>query len=247
MPRLRLPLLVAALVIVAGWLLTRERAAVQPPATSPAMATGPRAAGAPAIAPIAPAAPAAPIGPPRHVTTVASAEARAELVAAIARAQAARAAARADRPRPGDAPPPGDGDEGEVEAALPITIRAAMREVIPTLADCYTQAQPTLKVAAVDIAAHLTLRGDSDVGTLIDTSQLTDATGAPLPAGFDDCLRTTFMRLELPPLAEGATVEVTYPFAFRTDPEGHPRDRDTPRAVPRRRLPAGAAAVTTRT
>ena len=37
---------------------------------------------------------------------------------------------------------------------------------------------------------------------------------APLPAGFDDCLRSTLQTLELPPLAEGNEVKVTYPFMF---------------------------------
>jgi hypothetical protein len=37
----------------------------------------------------------------------------------------------------------------------------------------------------------------------------------PLPASFDECLRTTLESLELPPLAEGDTVRVTYPFVFR--------------------------------
>ena len=68
----------------------------------------------------------------------------------------------------------------------------------------------------VTVAAHLRLVGDPDVGTLIDDAgPLADATGQPLPAAFDDCLRGTFQTLALPPLAEGDEVSVTYPFVFR--------------------------------
>jgi hypothetical protein len=66
----------------------------------------------------------------------------------------------------------------------------------------------------LEIQAHLTLDGDRDAGTIIDAQQLFDQDDQPLPAIFDDCLRSTFQRLQLPPLTEGDRVEVTYPFLF---------------------------------
>jgi hypothetical protein len=43
---------------------------------------------------------------------------------------------------------------------------------------------------------------------------LHDSAGQPLPSTLDDCLRSTFQMLELPPLSEGDHIDVTYPFIF---------------------------------
>jgi hypothetical protein len=51
---------------------------------------------------------------------------------------------------------------------------------------------------------------------VIDADQVFHKDGSPLPTTFDDCLRTTFMSLALPPLAEGSKIEVHYPFRFST-------------------------------
>lgn len=119
---------------------------------------------------------------------------------------------RAALPRlPTAAPASGDPDAMD---ELKVTIRSAMHEVIPYITECYENALPTLPHPRVQITAKLTLTGDPDVGTLIDTDKLEDADGHPLPAAFDDCLRSTFETLELPPLQEGSRVEVHYPFTF---------------------------------
>ena len=39
----------------------------------------------------------------------------------------------------------------------------------------------------------------------------------PLPSELDSCLRDTLQQLELPPLAEGDKIDVTYPLAFSSD------------------------------
>jgi hypothetical protein len=95
-----------------------------------------------------------------------------------------------------------------------VEIRSAMRDVIPILTECYETALPTLTSPRLEITAELTLTGDPDIGTLIDAKQIADKTGQPLPAGFDDCLRSTFQTLALPPLQEGDQIEVRYPFLF---------------------------------
>lgn len=103
------------------------------------------------------------------------------------------------------------------EQATPISaveVRTAMREVIPILAECYEAALPSLPDPRVEITAEMTLTGDPDVGTVIDAKQITGKDGQPLPAKFDDCLRSTFQTLALPPLTEGDEIEVRYPFVF---------------------------------
>jgi RNA polymerase sigma-70 factor (ECF subfamily) len=98
-----------------------------------------------------------------------------------------------------------------------VTIRDAMREAIPYVQECYERALPTLSTPDLRIKAHLVLRGDPDVGTIVDAPQpLVDEHDQPLPASLDDCLRSTFQLLELPPLAEGDELVVNYPLRFRS-------------------------------
>ena len=66
----------------------------------------------------------------------------------------------------------------------------------------------------MNIAMELTLTGDPDIGTLIDTNGLAQPDGGALEGSFDTCLRDALAGLELPPLAEGEEVKVTYPFLF---------------------------------
>lgn len=102
----------------------------------------------------------------------------------------------------------------QAPAISAVEIRTAMREVIPIITECYEAALPTLATPHVEITAELTLTGDPDIGTIIDAKQIADKTGQPLPTGFDDCLRSTFQTLALPPLQEGDQIEVHYPFLF---------------------------------
>ncbi|MDB4957198.1 MAG: hypothetical protein JWO36_4767 [Myxococcales bacterium] len=96
--------------------------------------------------------------------------------------------------------------------------RSAVREVVPFLSECYEAAMDTLPNPILEIKAGLTLRGDPDVGTLIDAAQLFDQYDQPLPTKLDACLRGTLQELQLPPLVEGDLVEVTWPFKFRPAP-----------------------------
>lgn len=145
-----------------------------------------------------------------HVRQLASIDERERIERQIEHAHAVRAAAT----RAAHAPslPALDASDRET---LKTTLRAAMREAIPYLAHCYEDALPTLANPSLDVPAHLTLTGDPDVGTLIDAAALADDKGVALPAKLDDCLRDALQKLELPPLAEGDRVEVTYPFSFR--------------------------------
>lgn len=190
-------------VAILVWYLRRERAATPTQATaSPAGSAAPRD----------PAAPR----PPAHVQRV-TAEQRKQLAAQIAKARAGRAAT--STPAAPSVPAPGPGPRPDRPALsqddpeqFKTTMKAAMREVIPYLAECYDKA-PDLP-SAVNVVTKLTLVGDPDVGTLIDTDGVTDDKEAALPSAFDLCLRDSLANLQLPPLAEGEEVKVTYPFMF---------------------------------
>ena len=149
---------------------------------------------------------------PRHVAQFASAGAREQLANQIANAKARRAA----QPRPSNlAPTTVSDDDGDLDKD---TLRGAMREVVPFLTDCYEAARPTLGADHLSIQAHFTITGDRDVGSVIDAKQLFDDQNNPLPAKLDDCLRSTFQTLELPPLGDGNSVDVTYPLLFSDAP-----------------------------
>lgn len=163
----------------------------------------------------APAATGSPSRPIEHVTKLAPTE-RQQLADRIAAAQQKRQASPNTGAAAVSAPErPHLPEAGSGEPAISKTqIRDAMREVIPILSECYQAAIPTLKEPDISITAHIMLTGDPDVGTLIDADQILDEAGQPLPAKFDDCLRSTFQSLALPPLAEGDKLEVHYPFRF---------------------------------
>lgn len=112
---------------------------------------------------------------------------------------------------------PADAIAANHAETLRVEIRSAMREVIPLLADCYQAEMDQIAEPRTKIVAELTLTGDPDVGTLVDAKQLFDDAGKPLSTKFDDCLRSTFQSLALPPLAEGDQIEVHYPFLFSKD------------------------------
>ena len=93
------------------------------------------------------------------------------------------------------------------------TFKGAMKQVVPYLADCYDKHSARLP-SEITVRAQLTLTGDPDVGTLIDNNGLSRPDGAPLDEQFQTCLSDALAGLELPPLAEGEEVKVTYPFLF---------------------------------
>ncbi len=205
-------LITAAVALVAGGLAWKlyPRAPAQPPAIA-LVAT-----------PKTPTPTAASITlPPKHVQQLASAE-RDQLAqrigaAQLARAEARRVAAAPTEARAGAAAP----HEAEMDTNA---IRGAMREVVPFLSECYEQNRASLHADHLAIHAHFTMTGDPDVGMVIDAQQLADdATQQPLPATLDDCLRSTLQTLELPPIGDGETIEVTYPLLFSDAPPDEKR------------------------
>jgi hypothetical protein len=102
------------------------------------------------------------------------------------------------------------------ETIVKTTMRAAMQEVIPMLADCYDKGGSNLP-AAIDVVADLTLTGDPDIGTIVDANSLKNKDGTPVNEAFGVCVQDTLVTLEMPPISEGDVVKVTYPFAFARD------------------------------
>ena len=155
--------------------------------------------------------------PPAHVKRV-TAEERKQLAEQILNARKGRAAtsAPAGPSLPAQTPAPSLPKQAGLTADDPeqfkTTMRSAMKEVIPYLAECYDKA--TNLPDEINVVTKLTLLGDPDIGTLIDTDGITDNKDGALPTDFDVCLRDSLTNLQLPPLAEGEEVKVTYPFMF---------------------------------
>jgi hypothetical protein len=204
---------VVAFITVAGGLVAWRASASH--AAEPARSAASPVALSPASPPSAQAAPASPsLAIPRHAVQLPSVAERQRVVERIAAAQSAHQSAATKAPSLAAEDPPADLDK-EV-------IRTAMREVLPFIQECYEAALPTLKSPDLDLHAHLVLTGDPDVGTLIDADKLNDGNGVALPAKLDDCLRSTFQTLELPPIGEGDRIDVDYPFVFRQAGEPTP-------------------------
>jgi hypothetical protein len=146
-----------------------------------------------------------------------SPEERKRLAEQIAKAKAnrppsSRSGTSSTTPRPELA------DNGDAKLVR-TTMKDAMKEIIPYLADCYDKAGDKVP-AEIKVLANMTLTGDPDIGTIIDTKGLADGDGKPLEPTFDLCLKDAFVSLQMPPLSEGGEVQVTYPFVFaRNGPE----------------------------
>jgi len=144
-----------------------------------------------------------------------SSEQRRRLAEQIARARANRVAPSSGGTSP-TTPRPELADNGDAKLVR-TTMKEAMREIIPILADCYDKAGDKVP-AEIKVVADMTLTGDPDIGTIIDTNGIADGDGKPLEPAFDLCLKDALVSIEMPPLSEGGEVKVTYPFLFARNP-----------------------------
>lgn len=147
-----------------------------------------------------------------------SPEERERLAEQIAKAKANRPASGASGST-STTPRPELADNGDAKLVR-TTMKEAMKEIIPYLAECFDKAGDKVP-AEIKVVADMTLTGDPDIGTIIDTNGVTDGDGKPLEPGFDLCLKDALVTIQMPPLSEGGEVKVTYPFLFsRNGPDG---------------------------
>lgn len=91
------------------------------------------------------------------------------------------------------------------------TLRYAIVQMRPLLAECYNAALDRLPHEPSTLEVALRLSGEPDFGTLVEDVTLS----GPIAQNADlsECVRETLFALELPPMTEGGTWEVHYPFA----------------------------------
>lgn len=207
--RLVAPILVAlAIAAIVLWYARDRAAPTRTHVASPTAMAPTDTAGQTATATGAPGSDAS--SPTRPIDRVSKLDPdqRKQLADRIAAARAGRAATSAAIPPSLPSP---------VETDLQTSILAAMKEVMPFLVQCHERATPTLASPNLRVVATMMLLGDPDIGTLIDAHAIVGPDGKPLPAAFDDCLRSTLQSLQLPPLDEGSEFKVNYSFVFASD------------------------------
>ena len=89
-------------------------------------------------------------------------------------------------------------------------VKAALESTIPEFEKCYAGRTGANKAPI----AIMEMVSDPDLGTVIDTTQMIDADGNPLPEDIDDCLRATADSLALPPLGKPGRLPIQYSFYF---------------------------------
>jgi hypothetical protein len=154
----------------------------------------------------------APSPPPLTRVRKLSAAEHQQLAERIAAARArVRAAATAGGGKPAGETA-SDDDTITLEQVSP-TVRESLEQAVPIIAECFHTEQMAVVM--------MTMYSDPSVGMVIDTQEMTDENGQPLPAELDDCLRTTIDSLGLPPLDVGGHLPLQY--TFKGDATGSSR------------------------
>jgi RNA polymerase sigma factor (sigma-70 family) len=134
---------------------------------------------------------------------------RASLLAAIREARSKRAAA---------SPPASSGTAPVADEGVDMDkdyIRSAVREIIPLLQECYEEGLERTQNAGGDVVVEFMIEGEPEIGGVISESTV-DAKASTLEdATIRECIQETMYALKLDAPANGGTVKVRYPFAFR--------------------------------
>ncbi|MFT3695588.1 MAG: hypothetical protein QM831_20800 [Kofleriaceae bacterium] len=109
----------------------------------------------------------------------------------------------------GSAPALADGEPLLRLEDIAPAVKSTFDATIPEFAKCFEG-----KTADKTAMARMTLVSDPDLGTVIDTPQMTDGEDKPLPKDIDDCLRNTADSLALPSIGKAGRLPVQYTFKF---------------------------------
>ena len=142
---------------------------------------------------------------------------RPPLVEAIRRAQEARkhaAGATASSTPGAKGPAPTlPGDNGDLDKQY---IRAAVKELIPMLQECYEAGLATNRKLAGKVVIEFTIEGEPEVGGVVGESKVDPSATTLSDPAVLECLQETMYALEIQPPAAGGSVHVRYPFEFST-------------------------------
>lgn len=100
----------------------------------------------------------------------------------------------------------------------PIYVRAAVKDIVPLLAECFDRALERDAKLAGTVVVKFTIVGEPSVGGMIDDSAI-KADGTTIDdAQMRECVQETMYAIRIDPPQHGVIIEVEYPFAF--SPEG---------------------------
>jgi hypothetical protein len=163
--------------------------------------------------------PTAPPSQPRQRLTP---PARARLLEALQRARAARGGVVPAAPSPAGAAGvagasaaagAADGGVGSLDKEY---IRAAIRELVPLVKECYDNALQEQPALDGRLTVEFRIAGEPEIGGVVTESRIVESDGGLRHAGLEECVRETMYGLQLDAPAGGGTVRVRYPFVFRT-------------------------------
>jgi hypothetical protein len=92
------------------------------------------------------------------------------------------------------------------------TLRHAIQSIQPLLLQCYNAASNRLARKDGTITVVVRLTGEPDVGTLVESARLDGDAHLLADAELVECMQETLMSIELPPMEEGGSWDVNYPF-----------------------------------
>ncbi len=94
------------------------------------------------------------------------------------------------------------------------TMRYAIRDVTPLLLECYGEAFDHLARKDGTLEVRLTLIGEPNHPTLVDSVELGGDAHLTSDAAFVECMRETLYTVEMPPMTAGETWNVHYPLTM---------------------------------
>jgi RNA polymerase sigma factor (sigma-70 family) len=204
---------VAVLVIAGGAIWIAHARSSSPSATAGSSAELAKSSGSPSAGSQAPS-----VAKPR-VERLADARARTVLLDAIRQTHERRAAALAQSTTPGGTTPAPALPESEIDKKY---IRAAVREMIPLLSECYEAGLERDPKLAGKIVVKFTIEGEQDVGGVVGESKVDPDESTLADPAVQECIQETMYALKIDPPPNGGVVRVHYPFLFAPAPPPEP-------------------------
>jgi hypothetical protein len=141
-------------------------------------------------------------------------------LALLNRIAAAREARQAGKPAPATAAPSAE-DPPALDGILTTDqILDGIMPLMPLFKECYQGGLDRRTIAAGKVTFKMHLVGEPDIGTLVDHATLEGDPAFLADAELSTCLHETMMSIELPPMSQGAEIDVTTAMQF--SPDGEP-------------------------
>jgi hypothetical protein len=140
---------------------------------------------------------------------------RAALQQQLAAAQTKRATPAATTPAAGAATAPPLLAAHEIDPAY---VRERINELKPLFIECYENTLASDPTVAGKITVRFTIVGEPDIGGMVSESEIIDADSTIKNVEFRQCMQESMFAANFEAPEDGGTIEVRYPFDFRSTP-----------------------------